>query len=201
MTRKSLSFAPWIIAILALGLPYAFSQERPTLPGKVGVVHLSKLFKGYSRAQVLEAQAAQEEKSFTDRLEALAKSIKDLKEELGNLDPNGELYGRMRRDLTVKQSELEYMQTEEKNRLQRHLDELTQDVLHDLEDAVRTFGAQRGFTAILRVDEAPEGVDRAVQFSVTTVLYHDPSIDVTDEVVAWLNANPTQGPGQDQGGK
>ena len=182
----------WILAIALIGiaawLAPAFSQTAPPSQPRFGVVQLSKLFTGYDHARELEKQAQEEQKAFNDKVDALVKSLKSIKDELENLDPEGELYAKLRREASMKQSELQYLQEEEKPRLQKKLDGMTQEVLHHLEDAVRVFGQEHGYTAIFRVDEAPEGVDRAVQFSVTTVLYWDPSMDITEPLTSWLNS-------------
>ncbi len=76
--------------------------------------------------------------------------------------------------------------------LKAEVEELTLSILHDVDDAVASYGKKNGYAFILKKD-SPGWTDerfqeRIFRAQVTLVVYHAPALEVTDEVVRELNA-------------
>ncbi len=75
--------------------------------------------------------------------------------------------------------------------LKAEVEELTLSILHDVDDAVASYGKKNGYAFILKKD-SPGWTDerfqeRIFRAQVSSILYHKPDLDVTNQVLALLN--------------
>ena len=190
---------PRVPAILAVAVVASLAAtaiaQNPGPQGRalvVGVVDLGVVFKGYKRKDELEKQVnAQKE-----RLEKLAQSQRDalqkMRKDLDLLQTNSPTYRMKKYEIltAMKTAEVSAQQAEEE--LKAQVEGLTLQLLDEIEECVREYGKQNGYDLVLKIDTKGWGderfQERIMRAQVSSVLYHDPKVDITNSIVAVLNS-------------
>ena len=183
-----LAFAVGLLAARALGE----GSERKPKPLLVGTVDLGVVFQKYERRADLE-------KEINDEKAKIASKFDELR---GKVDEGGRALQKVAADapdfLEKKYAqrklvdELNAYKDESDDRLKARMENMTFTLLDDVEKETAAFGKKNSFDLILKTDSAGWGDERFQQrvfkTQVTALLHKDPALDVTETIVAELNA-------------
>jgi len=196
--KRSLMIVAVAVVALVLGLAINLSSAAPKelpAPARVAVVDIGRIFRNYDKAKDFAAKqkAAMEEIEKKDR--QYKKDIEDLNNQLGggptSLKPGTPDYDKVTEDLTKKMIERQAWantQTEMQNRTNLRLSKEMHD---EIVAMIGHVAKDDGYTLVL-VKESAELSTRTVdefldQLTRRKVLYADPSMEITDQVLLNLN--------------
>ena len=165
--------------LIACGLAVAVSgrsQGGPTITGAVAVVDTERVFEEYT-----ETQKAQ--KVLDDALSTLEARGKELDDEIRGLEErltkqrlfieDANKVRLMEDEIRQKRADLQDLVRLGQEALAEKQDELTEPILKEIRDTIRTVGEEDGFDLLVE--------KRLV------VLYHRDGMDITDRIVTLLN--------------
>jgi Skp family chaperone for outer membrane proteins len=179
-----LSGAAVAIALtVALGtLPLSHAQGDAASAYKIGVVNGIAVFEGYEKQrdelQTLRSQVEQRQRQIDTELQALDAEREQLRQRRESI--SAEEFDRLREEWERKVGELR----RESSRIQEDIDRQSNRVMdrlrEDIFKAIQTIGARDNYHLILDADRNP--------MAQSNVLYHSATLDLTQEVVDYLNA-------------
>lgn len=165
---------------------------------KVGVVDIDKALGDYVRVKEAEKEVGRRfgasERKLKARDRALAERENELK--LSPLNPNSDKY---REDMKKLQEDRESHKAAwkqyvgERSRLEARRFGV---ILADLLEAIRRYGTEEGFDLILKhesVQDPRRPYDPSLKIRYNAVLFYSGAIDVTSEIVAYLNSAHARG--------
>jgi len=161
---------------------------------RVAVVNVPLVSEEYDKTAVLEAHFEGIRRKLNDRRNAMKDKIdlagRSLQEEL---KPGTDAYRERRKQLALLEAELQWFVESEGQRAEQGLAESLKEIYSDIQTAVREVARESGIDVVLAADKLPDmPPDSAVrvrqQILLQKVLYWNPRLDITDQVVTWLNA-------------
>ncbi len=183
------------VALLALGRQDVVAQ--PT----IAVVHVSGAFERYHKTIDLNAQYdALRRKRDTERDAKREKINRDARALQEEIKPGTADYYERRKQLAMLEADLQYFVESEGRRIEGSLAKSMRAIFDDIHAAVREVAEEKGIDLVLAADRMPTEVPDSPslvqqQIHFQKVLFWSPQVDLTDEVVARLNARY-----KDQGG-
>lgn len=164
-------------------------ERNPGASLKVGVVDIGRVFKSYRRKEILEEEINQVRKEMKARLALSQKKLRDMGEG-PDIDWTKEGTDKARRREAL-QRDIATITREMKAVLEARVEGMTREILEDIEQAVATLGAARGFDLILKSDPGRSSTagaaDAIFRSQVNAVLFRRDALDLTSEVLAVLN--------------
>ena len=161
--KKEIVFG--LVALCAMQPLAAYAAEL-----KIATIDLSRAFDEFEKTKesdkILEARG-NDKKGERDRK---VTEVKKLKGELDLLSDEGKKEKQAIIDQKVK--ELQEFDREVRDNLRGERDQMVREILKDIDDVIRQYGSENGYTFILN--------DRVL-------LYKDKNLDVTEEIVKRLN--------------
>ena len=161
---------------------------------KVAIVNVALASESYAKTSDLEAQFEQLRVKFRDEISAkrdrLERGVKALREEF---KPGTAEFDQRQRELAQLEWELQYFQEVEGRKLERSLAASLRQIFADIQRAVGQVAQERGYDVVLAADalppDAPDTTNMArQQILLQKVLYWNPRVDLTQDVIARLNA-------------
>jgi Skp family chaperone for outer membrane proteins len=167
------------------------TEEPKARPLLVGVVDLGVAFKGYKRKEEFE-RIVNDEK---DQLEADAKrrgvELERLRRSIELFKEGTEGYENKKYELTVAMKNYELARDHANEVLKRRVENLTLQILDEINDGVQVYARAHNFDAILKADSKGWGEERyqerIFRAQVTGLMYFDRGLDVTAGVLEALN--------------
>ena len=148
--------------------PFAWAAEGL----KIGYVNVGKVFDGYAKTQSSDAVLEKQGKQKEAELEARMNELKKLRESLELL--NDAARDAKSREIEEKADELQRFRTNTARDLRRDRDKIAKDLLDEIEQTLNEFAKANGFSVIL---------------DSRAMLYGQPALDVTDQVLKLLNSH------------
>lgn len=172
-------------------------------PMKVGVVDIGVLFRDYKRKDDLEQAVNQQREQIKTELEGDADRVRRLRANLdkGVFVPNSEPWLQARDEIKQAQFNLELKTERMQALLKKRVEELTLQILTELEATIRAYGDRHGFDLILKSDKQEEQGDapqseltqqfqeRIFRAQISDVVYFASSIEITENVKQLLNSD------------
>ena len=166
---------------------------------KLGVVDIGFLFKSYGRKDDLEQGINKEREEMKKQLEADEARLIELRKNMGTLyKPGSEQWELQADKLRLDEQALQLKKQRLERLLKKRIEELTLQVLGELEATIGTYGDQHEFTLICKVDKsareeavgalAEQFQERIFRAQISDVLYYHGSIDCTQGVLSLLNS-------------
>jgi len=161
---------------------------------RVAVVNIPTVSENYKKTADLEAYFDGVRGRLTEQRDALRNKIdmlgRSLQEEL---KPGTDEFIARQKELALAQAELQWFMDSESKRVERGLSNSLREIFDDIQTVVKEIAEARGYDIVLASDELPdEPAESATQVRqqilLQKVLYWKPQVDITDEVVARLNA-------------
>ncbi len=160
----------------------------------VAVVNVAVVSEQYHKTGDLEAQFAtlrdqlsKEHEALRDRAERTARSLQE------EFKPGTDDFNARRKELAMLQAELEYFVESSGKQVEAGLAKSLRTIFNDIHAIVQKLAEEKGIDVALAVDTLPEEVPSSPntvrqQIMLQKVLYWNPRIDMTAEVISRLNA-------------
>jgi len=181
-----------IAAALLLGPAYAGWLGPPAHPAIIGSVDLEKVFNQIDRRAEAETELEALAETFKQEREALRQIAEQAKMDLDMLAPGTEKYEKAEDAWT--QAVLNYRAAVEfsKAKLDAKRAEARKIIYQVIVIEAARFAAANGVDYILADDsgiDLVEGTDLQIvqQMSLRRLVYANPSYDVTEDLIAWIN--------------
>ncbi len=163
---KKILAAILISAFLLSILAPAFSESQ----GKIGYIDLSKAFDEYQKTKDLDKELEGKGDMKQAEREKIVQDVRKMREEMEMMNKNAR--EKKETDIDAKIKSLQEFDQEAKTDLTRERDNMVKDILKEMSDVIKEYGEKNGFSIILN--------DRVL-------LYGDPGMDLTNEIVTILN--------------
>ncbi len=210
MSKRILTL-PGLVLGLALGLTglVAAQNNPPAQPRapqgnramKVGVVDIGALFREYKRKDTLEQQVNTERERIKTELETDQEEIRRKRIQLDKaFTPGTEPYSILRDEIKQATYVLELKTERLQMQLKKRVEELTLQILTELEATIRVYGERHGYDLILKSDRdeqqqlgaqqselTQQFQERIFRAQISDVLFFAGSIDITESVKQQLN--------------
>lgn len=191
--KNSVLVLPALLLLSSLARAEGPAEPPPAEPPpmRVGVVNLRDVYNGFEKV-----------KDFTDRLEAekkaqqeeLTKLEKEIKGKYDMRDPLAK-DSKLRMNLTVEIVQLEakheFMVKMWNETVKNKLDSGVAALYNDIRDEVDAYAKEAKLTLVFKVDSGrlteDEDMGANNKINLRSVLFHDPSYDITKPVLARLN--------------
>ncbi|MFH1109740.1 MAG: OmpH family outer membrane protein [Planctomycetota bacterium] len=185
MTRRSF----YVIAFsLAVGPQLAHADT------KVAVVNVAGASEKYAKTADLEAQFDAVRRKLNQERDAMKEKIEKANRSLQEeLKPGTDEFRARRKQIALMEAELQWFVESEGQKVEKGLAESLRSIYDDIQTAVREIAQGKGVDIVLAADQLPaETPDSANQVRqhilLQKVLFWNPSVDLTDEVITRLNA-------------
>lgn len=160
----------------------------------VAVVNLPVASERYQKTADLEAQFEGVRTKLNEQRSAMKgkidKLVRSLQEEL---KPGTEAFAKRQKELAMQEAELQWFVESQSQAVEQGLADSLRQIYEDIRKVVGEIALERGIDVVLASDQLPpqvSGVPNQVrqQILLQKVVYWSPRVDITDEVVARLNA-------------
>jgi len=168
--------------------------QQPGAAPKVAVVNLPVASERYQKTADLEAHFESVRTKLNEQRanmkEQLDKMTRSLQEEL---KPGTEAYAKRQKEVAMADAELQYFVDSQSKAVEQGLSDSLRQIFDDIRQVVGEVAQERGIEVVLAADQLPPQGPAAPnqvrqQILLQKVVYWNPRVDITDEVVARLNA-------------
>lgn len=182
-----------LVASLALMLTSRPLSAQTPPPTKLAVVNIVKVFSSLDEKSKGDKELEDLAKQLNDDKNAKQKAAEDARTYLESLKPDGHAYVDAQDDLLHKAVELESYSRYMEKKLQIEQRLKTIRIYKHINDAIATMCVKRGIALVLVTDELSLGnaqsqAELLSQVSLRKVMYADPSLDITKDVITQLNS-------------
>ena len=199
MTRIAL----YALTALVLGAP-----SQVWASPKIAVVNVPVVSERYARTADLEVQFDALRRRLGAERDTMRERIDRAKQALQEeIKPGTEEFERRRKEVAMLEAELQWFMDSEGQKVERGLASSLRSIFDDIQAVVREIAVEKGIDVVLAGDqlpaEMPESTAQVRQhILLQKALYWSRDVDITDEVVARLNARykPSGGPAIEPGG-
>lgn len=180
-----------LLAVLLIGgLSAATSAENPGQG--IAVLNLEKVFEESALVAHRSNQLRALGQEVQTRMEALSEEVRNLETELQIRPATHPRHGEFREQFEVAKLRQELYRDRQRSRLQNQEMELLRQSYDDIHQLITEFGREQGFAMIMLLTEgpieAPNVQTLRIQMGQRTVLYHNPSLDVTEAFITFANS-------------
>jgi len=196
MTRKS---------YYAIALVVAVGPQLAHADTKAAVVNVTGVSEKYAKTADLEAQFDAVRRKLNQERDAMKEKIEKANRSLQEeLKPGTDEFRARRKQIALMEAELQWFVESEGQKVEKGLAESLRSIYADIQTVVREIAQEKGVDIVLAADQLPaETPDSANQVRqhilLQKVLFWNPSVDLTDEVITRLNTRykasaPASGP-------
>ena len=163
--KKAVVVLLGIIFSLALFMGSAYAED------KLGYVDLSRAFSEYTKTKGYDKNLSDKEKAYTDERDKKVAELKAFQDKLSLLgDKEREAKGS---ELQAKAKTFQDYDRQKQADLRKEQEEKMKELLKDIEEAVKKYSEKEGYTLV---------------FNDRVLVYQTKSMDITNQVIAILNA-------------
>ncbi len=158
-------------AVVFLGVVFVLSFFVTALAAeKLGYVDLSRTFSEYGKTKDYDKVLTDKESAYTTERDKKVNEIKQFQDKL-NLLSDKEKEAK-KSDLETKVKTLQDYDRQKQADLRKDQDEKMKELLKDIEDAVKKYAEQEGYTLV---------------FNDRVLVYQDKKMEITDKIIEILN--------------
>jgi len=160
----------------------------------VAVVNLPEASERYQKTADLEAQFETVRSKLNEQRAAMKEKVDKLTRSLQEeLKPGTEAYAARQKEVAMQEAELQWFVESQSQAVEQGLADSLRQIYDDIRRVVGEVALERGIDVVLASDQLPpqtSGPPNQVrqQILLQKVVYWSPRVDITDEVVARLNA-------------
>lgn len=187
-----------LIVVVVLGLGYRYTHaesEAKAVSSAIGVVSVRTVFETCKRNTEYRRQSQAEQTKILAELESLSKAIDSEKAGLKALKPGTDDYLNAMKDMLQKQANFEVQQEYYKQQISSKDQQYTEQLYKDILAATAKVAQQKQLDIVLEKDvvdlPAPNAQELLMAIRMQKVLYSGGAIDITEPVIAELNAMET----------
>ena len=178
--------------ILATAIYVTAAPAAPAVPARIAVVDFTKVLQSYTR----EKDSEKTIKDAEDRIVAEAKSraaeLDKLKDKLKMHQPDSPAFAATEKEITSKTVEFQTWQELKQREMLERGGAIIRGVYADIERATADCAKAAGYTLVLKTDlldlSSPSVRDLDLRVKLRQILYVSDELDITNDVVAMLNA-------------
>lgn len=137
---------------------------------KFGYVDLSRIFSEYGKTKDYDKVLTDKENSYTTERDKKVNEIKQFQDKLNLLSDREK--DAKKSDLETKVKTLQDFDRQKQADLRKDQDEKMKELLKDIEDAVKKYAEQEGYTLV---------------FNDRVLVYQDKKMEITDKIIEILN--------------
>ncbi|MDP7162215.1 MAG: OmpH family outer membrane protein [Phycisphaerae bacterium] len=177
------------------------AQDRPAAAARypVAVCNVVQILNNYQKGQDLKVKLNDQLKETNAESEKRSQAIEEIRKELRGLKVGSKEYEDRFREiqrLTINHAAwLEY----KNSATERYYCRLTKEMYAEVRKTIAVVAKRRGFGVVLYIQRDPLATNKMRELlgeiSQRKILYSDPSVDITDEVLSALNEAHRAGPG------
>ena len=188
-----------LIGVVVLAMGYEYSQAQPkgdTTSSKVGTVSILKVFRNCKRSAAHRSKLITEQSRIRVEFEKLATQLQAEEDGLRALKPDSSDYVEQRKEIINKRASLEAQQEFNKEQIILKEYKLSKEIYQDILRITSELAEEKGLELVLEksvgvsdeIDNLVLGVN-GIEQTIRThkVLYNGGCMDITDEVIAWLD--------------
>ena len=189
----------------AMALVVAVGPQVARADTKAAVVNVAGVSEKYAKTADLEAQFDAVRRKLNQERDAMKEKIEKANRSLQEeLKAGTDEYRARRKQIALMEAELQWFVESEGQKVEKALAESLRSIYGDIQAVVREIAQEKKLEIVLAADQLPAKTpDSASQVRqhilLQKVLYWNPSVDITDEVISRLNARfktsaPASGP-------
>ena len=189
-TGTGAAAAPRTAASTAPSQTPSTAAETPAGPMKVGSIDIDRVLKEYEKFKVanqtLKAEAEARYKQVVD----LANEGKAEQEKHAKFAPGSADAKRCEDKITQLKAQIEALRENSQREFAQKEAETMALIYNEVASMVKSVSKQRGLTFVVKYSDAPAvgtDPDSVVAAMSRTMIFADPSVDITNDVVAYLN--------------
>jgi outer membrane protein len=170
--------------------PPATPAGAPSGAFRVGAIDMDKVFEGYEKASFLREQIKQAIVAKNGELTKIMSSMRQIAKEMEGLDPTGNDFKTKESEITKLKAQYEAERDQAQTEFARRDAEALATIYKDVQDMTSRVARQKGLQFVVKVSsQPPTATDpNSVLAAISqSVVFHDPSLDVTSLVVYNLN--------------
>ena len=185
-----MAFIAWCTAVVLA----VVGQQDVFGATNLAVVDVPDTSARYVRTRDLEAQFEQRRVAFNEQRQAMQERIQRAGQSLQQeLKPGTSEYEQRRKEVAMLEAELQWFVEVEGRKLEQALAESLRSIYTDIQEVIAEVALERGIDIVLAADQLPEEMPQSTtqvrqQIILQKVIYWNPRVDLTDEVVTRLNA-------------
>jgi Skp family chaperone for outer membrane proteins len=209
-------------AVAALGLAVYFGSRlwaqapaaaQAPAQTRVALVNLVQVIKNYHKYKTFEDEQKRLAKPYEDRNKELQDNLTEWEKVLKNPTAPAAQKEQAEKEIKVRKRQIEDNVAEFKKALGKRSDDQLVQLYREVEDATSRYASSNGFHVVLQFNEpptpaerySPMNIQRKLQATAATgcciPVYMAPGLDITDGVVANLNAGQRAASGPPAGGR
>lgn len=181
------------VTLMGLAALCAVFGQTGTQTTRVAVINVPKVSEQYARTADLEADFDERRRVFQERRTAARDKIDRHRRSLReDFKPGTPEFEQRRKELWLLEANAKYYEESESENLEKGLAQALHTIYTDIQRTVEVVAKDRGIDVVLACDEF--GKDPAVsanavrqQIMLQKVIYWNPQVDITAEVVTRLN--------------
>jgi len=190
-----MKLATYVLPLLALSIAaapeFVNAQERVGI--KVGVINLGEVFDKYYKKKELDANLRAESEKRREVLQAKSKEIAQIEEELALFDVGTDAGRRTEQKLFQRKVEREtYRKMAQEEWVKKQRD-FTIRLYEEIQARVADYARREKIDLVLKLEDSEirAATLEMVQLEIKlrTVLFHSPNLDITKDVITYLNAD------------
>jgi Skp family chaperone for outer membrane proteins len=162
-------------------------------PARIGVVDFSRFLNSYDKMKDADATFMATQKTLGDEAKKRATDIQQLEATLAMHTPGSDAYAKTEKEILQKKAEYDTWSKMNTAELLDHERDVVRSLYLDVEKASADYARANRLTLVLKTDKADLSAtsiqDLHLLLKMKQVLYYSPDVDITDAVVAALNAD------------
>lgn len=172
---------------------------RASAEAKIAIVDVSKVFESHPEQKKANETLKKEAERRKAEYEALLQAIQDLKAEQREVDRSSTRWAELEREVLKKKEEAKVRGRDSERAMNEQAVEVMREFLVEIEDTIEKYCRQNGITICLKSDAGPP-MERGMDLALKSVVYHDASVDITDEISKIIQRKQPGGAGTPGGG-
>lgn len=162
---------------------------QPRMATPVVFLDMGRILEESSRIKAAKEALRADMKSADDGLIAEQESIRKLQEQLRQVNPGTMDYKQLEERIAKRISDLQVTAKLKRKEFGERQSQVLYGACKEIEQEVQSIAAERGILTVLRIasgDVPQENLEAVYAYAGRNVVYHHPSLDITNEVLARL---------------
>lgn len=181
------------ISIWAITASIILGQQG-SQPTRVAVVNVPQVSEKYLKTTDLEGQFNAIRLDLNSKRDTQRKKIERLQQSLREeLKPGTDAFMQRQKELAMAEAELQWFVDSESVKVERGLADALRGIYKDIQVAVSDVAEDMGIDVVISSDNLPDSIPESAaqmrqQIILQKVVYFNPRLDITNEVITRLNA-------------
>jgi outer membrane protein len=178
--------------------PTAPAAAAATPPVKIGSIDMDRVFKEYKKVKSMSETLKNDALAKQAELQKIMTNMQQLASEMKDQAPGSPDFKTREDQLTRFKAQLEAEREQAQGEFARREAEALAGIYQEVQAMTAAAARQRGFTFVVKVSNEPvSGTDpnSVMAAMARSVVYFDPTTDLTTQVVYWLNQRFDQAAG------